>query len=252
MKNDDLLKVPGVTLEEISDGTTTPPPVKKLSYFNIKEAFYALFNELEENDGELTEEIQVEFASLELSLEDKMHSLFYIKKEKEAAKAMLSDEIKRLTVKVKSLDKVIERVKAMALDATIEFGKTGKTGNKSLKYEDLSIYTVNKETLIEPDDSKSFMDMAKYLLEADLFEDGDEIEAELFEFSCALKKMSLKKAKLLQNLFPIETIIPSVNKDEMEKRIKSNKELTKQGSLFADTKETYNYDVVEKPYIVMK
>ena len=100
---------------------------------------------------------------IDIKLEDKMHSIFYIKKEKENDILMLKDEITRLSTKVKSITNVITKVKEIGLDAVLEFGANGKSGNKTLKYPDLSIWTVNRESLVVPEDLSEALGYGKQL-----------------------------------------------------------------------------------------
>jgi len=232
---------------------------KKMSYFNVKEAYYALFSELEDNMGELTDDLEARIKELDIKLEDKMHSIFFIKKEKENDILMLKDEITRLGTKVKSIDTVIKKVKEIGLDAVLEFGANGKSGNKTLKYPDLSIWTVNRESLVIPENLSEAMAYGKNLLL-----DGEEelaaIDGKLFKYTFTVDDLcpdGLKEIiKLVETVRKIadDNVKVAINTDEVKERIKYNREV-ESPTIFDEVivlKNVLDYQLVTKPSVTFK
>ena len=235
---------------------------KKMSYFNVKEAYYTLFSELEDNMGELTDDLEARIKELDIKLEDKMHSIFFIKKEKENDILMLKDEVTRLTGKVKSITNVISKVKEIGLDAVLEFGANGKSGNKTLKYPDLSIWTVNRESLVVPEDLSSAIGYGRQLL----FEGEEELAAKdgkLFNYTINLSELCVDCIKAIGNairtvhIFKDEDIVVSINTNEIKERIRYNREIENPAELFPEDtiitpKNVLEYQLITKPSVTFK
>jgi len=233
---------------------------KKMSYFNVKEAYYALFSELEENCGELTDDLDARIKELDIKLEDKMHSIFFIKKEKENDILMLNDEITRLGTNVKSIDIVIKKVKEIGLDAVLEFGANGKSGNKTLKYPDLSIWTVNRESLVVPEDLSEALAYGRNLL----LEGEEELalqDGKLFKYTIHLPELCVDCVKAIStaiktvHIMKDEDIQININTDEIKDRIRINKQLAIEHPMFEDEikdKHVLEYQLVTKPSVTFK
>lgn len=243
--------IEGVEFEEV-------PKVelpKKMSYFNVKEALYALFSELEENCGELTDDLDARMKALDIKLEDKMHSIFFIKKEKEQDILMLKDEITRLGTKIKSIDNVIKKVKEIGLDATLEFGKNGKSGNKTLKYPDLSMWTVNRESLVVPEDLSETIRYGLQILQDTVRElemnsstEDDNKDGEVFKYSISYSNLTIQEASAIILLLEDDSRLATnasvaimnthpdigvaINTDVIKKRIKYNEQILTEPDLF--------------------
>jgi len=232
---------------------------KKMSYFNVKEAYYALFSELEDNMGELTDDLETRIKELDIKLEDKMHSIFFIKKEKENDILMLKDEVTRLTGKIKSITNVISKVKEIGLDAVLEFGANGKSGNKTLKYPDLSIWTVNRESLVVPENLSDVMVYGKNLL----LEGEEELALQdgcLFEYTLKLEHLCVDCVKAISgaiktvHIMKDEDILVNIKTDIIKERIRDNK-FKNEDLRFDDGEDAKNvleYELVIKPSVTFK
>ena len=104
-----------------------------------------LTNLLEEQEG-VFEEGQDELLAISYEeLETKLKAYRYRIKENEAKRTLLKDEVKRIQSRGKSLDNVNERLKDKMLQALLLFGEDGKSGNKTLKYDDVTFFTKDTE-----------------------------------------------------------------------------------------------------------
>jgi len=119
--------------------------------FEIKEEYYKVFDEIEELDGELTPELEERLKIAEDNLEEKIKAYYAkiatIKGEVETIK----DEAKRLASLRTTKENLTDRLKKTILEATLEFGCEGKSGNKKLDFDTLKTYSVNKD-IVEVDD----------------------------------------------------------------------------------------------------
>ena len=113
--------------------------------FGIAQKYDYLVSQIEENDGEITEEIAEELAIAEL--EDKLRAYRQIIDAQKANIAYNKDEIKRLRDRNTSFDKITGRLKSSVVDALHIFGQVGKSGNYSLKFPDFTVYTKESESV---------------------------------------------------------------------------------------------------------
>ena len=107
--------------------------------FGIAQKYDYLVSQIEENDGEITEEIAEELAIAESELEDKLRAYRQIIDAQKANIAYNKDEIKRLRDRNTSFDKIAGRLKSSVVDALHIFGQVGKSGNYSLKFPDFTV-----------------------------------------------------------------------------------------------------------------
>ena len=115
--------------------------------FGIAQKYDYLVSQIEENDGEITEEIAEELAIAESELEDKLRAYRQIIDAQKANIAYNKDEIKRLRDRNTSFDKIAGRLKSSVVDALHIFGQVGKSGNYSLKFPDFTVYTKESESV---------------------------------------------------------------------------------------------------------
>ena len=115
--------------------------------FGIAQKYDYLVSQIEENDGEITEEIAEELAIAESELEDKLRAYRQIIDAQKANIAYNKDEIKRLRDRNTSFDKIAGKLKSSVVDALHIFGQVGKSGNYSLKFPDFTVYTKESESV---------------------------------------------------------------------------------------------------------
>jgi hypothetical protein len=93
--------------------------------FGIAQKYDYLVSQIEENDGEITEEIAEELAIAESELEDKLRAYRQVIDAQKANIAYNKDEIKRLRDRNVSFDKIAGRLKSSVVDALHIFGQVG-------------------------------------------------------------------------------------------------------------------------------
>ena len=93
--------------------------------FGIAQKYDYLVSQIEENEGEITEEIAEELAIAESELEDKLRAYRQIIDAQKANIAYNKDEIKRLRDRNTSFDKIAGKLKSSVVDALHLFGQVG-------------------------------------------------------------------------------------------------------------------------------
>lgn len=104
------------------------------SIFNIQQDLYAIFNSIEENEGEITPELEEVLTIKREEFSTKIQGYVAYIKQLELDNKGIKEEITRLKDLQKSKEKTIDNLKkimAMAIDA---FGDTNKSGTKFLDY----------------------------------------------------------------------------------------------------------------------
>ena len=104
------------------------------SIFNIQQDLYAIFNSIEENEGEITPELEEVLTIKREEFSTKIQGYVAYIKQLELDNKGIKEEIARLKDLQKSKEKTIDNLKkimAMAIDA---FGDTNKSGTKFLDY----------------------------------------------------------------------------------------------------------------------
>ena len=102
--------------------------------FNIKQELLSIFDELEENGGELTPELEEQLNITQEEFRDKIKSYSNAVKMLENDIIDIKTEKARLNDLQKSKEKTIERLKKIMIDAVELFGDTTKSGSKYLDY----------------------------------------------------------------------------------------------------------------------
>lgn len=129
------------------------------SLFEISENYMYLLKVLEdlmtETEGEITEDAEAALESLEATEEDakeKLEAYYYFIVEKQGANQVIDDEIERLQLKKQSNEKLINKLKEYTNTALELFGEPGKTGNRKIKTDKLSIWNVYHKPLVVDED----------------------------------------------------------------------------------------------------
>lgn len=102
--------------------------------FNLKQELLDIFNEIEENDGELTPELEEALNIRQEEFKDKIKSYSNVVKMLENDIIDIKEEKARLSDLQKSKEKAIERLKRIMAEAIELFGDTTKTGGKFIDY----------------------------------------------------------------------------------------------------------------------
>lgn len=102
--------------------------------YQIKQELLAIFDEIEENGGELTPELEEQLNITQEEFRDKIKSYSNVVKMLENDIVDIKAEKARLNDLQKSKEKTIERLKKIMIDAVELFGDTTKSGSKYLDY----------------------------------------------------------------------------------------------------------------------
>ena len=101
-----------------------------MNIFEISKELESVFDELEENDGELTEELEEKLSISQDEFRSKVNAYLSIIKHTESDIDCCDKEIKRLQSVKKSKQNTIDRLKNILVWAIDKFGDSNKSGNK--------------------------------------------------------------------------------------------------------------------------
>ena len=151
------------------------------SYYQISNDILDIFNQIEENDGEVTDEQLEQLSIKEDELKNKLDSyrkaINVWKSETDACKA----EEKRIAAIRKIKENRIDRLKTNMLQAVQLFGNTGKSGNKIIELNDCRLST-RKSSSVEFNSERvailinTFISYIKELVKNDILETGADVD----------------------------------------------------------------------------
>lgn len=129
--------------------------------FNIQNEILAIFDELEENGGELTPELEKQLNITQEEFKNKIKSYSNVVKMLENDIIDIKAEKARLNDIQKSKEKTIERLKKIMIDAVELFGDTTKSGSKYLDYGTGKVSIRNTQIVeVEEDVTDRFVNRA--------------------------------------------------------------------------------------------
>lgn len=121
--------------------------------YEIKQSLISLFNDIEENEGEITEEqeqlLNIKQEELNIKLIDYHKAIISWNADIAACK----EEEKRIASVRKKHENRIKRLKESMLDAVTQFGDIGKSGNKFIELSTVRLYTKSTEK-VEVDEER--------------------------------------------------------------------------------------------------
>lgn len=123
-----------------------------MNIYNISKEFLDIFDELEENGGELTEELEERLAITQESFRTSVKDLSSVVKQLDYECDAIKVEQKRLKELYDRKQKVIERIKKILLDAINNFGDVKKTGVKYVAWE-TGEASIRKSKAVNVDDN---------------------------------------------------------------------------------------------------
>lgn len=115
--------------------------------YQIKQELLAIFDELEENGGELTPELAEQLAITQDSFKDKIKDYTNVIKTLQNDIVDIKAEKTRLNDLQKSKEKTIDRLKTILVEAIEMFGDTSKTGGKFVDYGTGKVSVRNSEAV---------------------------------------------------------------------------------------------------------
>lgn len=129
--------------------------------YQISQELLSIFDELEENEGELTPELEEQLNITQEEFRDKIKSYSNVVKMLENDIVDIKAEKTRLNNLQKSKEKTIERLKKIMIDAVELFGDTTKSGSKYLDYGTGKVSIRNTQVVeVEEDITDRFVNRA--------------------------------------------------------------------------------------------
>lgn len=129
--------------------------------YQISQELLSIFDELEENGGELTPELEEQLNITQEEFRDKIKSYSNAVKMLENDIIDIKAEKARLNDLQKSKEKTIERLKKIMIDAVELFGDTTKSGSKYLDYGTGKVFIRNTQVVeVEEDVTDRFVNRA--------------------------------------------------------------------------------------------
>lgn len=124
----------------------TTPMLKKKSIYAIQGEYIELMNAIEDNEGELTEELSAQLDITKEQLEDKATSYCYLSKQIDVDTNQIDAEIKRLQAIKSAKVRLQEELEKRVTEALERFGIT-KVEHNNLKIS----FRKSKQLIILPD-----------------------------------------------------------------------------------------------------
>ena len=124
-----------------------------MNIWQIQQDLLAIFDELEENGGELTEELEKQLAISQEDFRSKVESYTNVIKSVKADIAAIDQESKRLAELKKSKTAMVDRLSKVIIEAVDKFGDTSKSGSKFFDYGTGKV-SIRNSVKCETDDEK--------------------------------------------------------------------------------------------------
>lgn len=122
--------------------------------YNIQQELISIFDEIEENYGDITTELEEKLLITQESFSNKIKDYVNVIKLIERDITAIKEEKSRLNDLQKSKEKTIERLKNVIIEAVEKFGNESKTGTKFIDYgigkvsiKNSTIVDVNEDTI---------------------------------------------------------------------------------------------------------
>lgn len=212
--------------------------------FQISQDLLAVFQELEDNGGELTDELEAKLTVSQTDFKTKIKSYTDVIKYTEGDIKLIDEEISRLKELKESKKKAIARLEKIVIWAIGMFGEANKSGNKFVDFGTGKVSVRNTEK-VEIDDEfaedavNKFMEQIREIaftgeLENNEIEDlvtlpDDVINGVTAKISVdvPLKEFYGSAGNILRALYDSKKVFkyaPSINKTELKTALKDNPE----------------------------
>lgn len=123
-----------------------------MNIWQIQQDLLDIFNELEENSGELTPELEDKLNITQSEFKNKIENYLYIIKQTESDINACDAEAKRLTALKKSKQNTVDRIKSVIAKAIEQFGDENKNGNRFIDLGTAKITVRTSDKVIVNDD----------------------------------------------------------------------------------------------------
>ena len=121
--------------------------------YNIQQSLFSIFDEFEENGGELTPELEEQLNITQEQFKSKIKDYSNVVKMLETDITAIKEEKARLSDLQKSKEKNIERLKKIMIEAIENFGDTTKAGGKYVDYGTGKVSVRNSQAIEVEEDS---------------------------------------------------------------------------------------------------
>lgn len=147
------------------------------SLFSISNDLRKVIEEIEIQGGEITPEQEEDLIISEANLKEKLEhyrkAILILQYQEQLA----YDEIKRLQSVKKTKDNIVNKLKTNVLNAVLEFGECGKSGNKVIECETSKFFTANTKSVVLDERKigiliEMFIDWANTLNNVDMLDNG--------------------------------------------------------------------------------
>lgn len=118
------------------------------SLFAISNDLRKIIEDIEIQGGEITPEQEEDLIISEANLKEKLEHYRKAILILEYQEQLAYDEIKRLQSAKKTKDNIVNRLKTNVLNAVLEFGECGKSGNKVIECETSKFFTANTKSVV--------------------------------------------------------------------------------------------------------
>ena len=123
-----------------------------MNIWQIQQELLDIFNELEENGGDLTPELEDKLNITQSEFKNKIENYLYVIKQTESDINACDAEAKRLTALKKSKQNTIDRIKSIMAKAIEQFGDENKSGNRFIDLGTAKITVRKSDKVIVNDD----------------------------------------------------------------------------------------------------
>ena len=123
-----------------------------MNIWQIQQELLDIFNELEENGGELTPELEDKLNITQSEFKNKIENYLYVIKKTESDINACDAEAKRLTALKKSKQNTVDRIKSVMAKAIEQFGDENKSGNRFIDLGTAKITVRKSDKVIVNDD----------------------------------------------------------------------------------------------------
>lgn len=214
-----------------------------MNIFEISNELSSIIDELEENGGELTEELSEKLTISQQEFKNKIENYINVIKNIDSDVEACDKEIKRLQSVKKTKQNTIERLKTIVCWAIDEYGETNKSGNKYIdlgkskvtvrvmpkviindEYADSIINTIFKELTYVNDTKELKENSIKDLLTVD----ENKVDGITVNLSVDVPLKDLydnKGDSFVKSLFAYNTLFKyksNISKSELKDKIKNN------------------------------
>lgn len=153
----------------------------KQSIFNIQMDIESIFAEIENNDGEITPELEAQLAISEEELRNKLETYTNMVRYYENNIATIESEKKRLDTLKNVRKHRVEKLRSIMTEAVSNYGVKGKSGNASIELWNAKLFTRNTESVNVNESrvailNEKFFDYAFELYHAGILETGEDID----------------------------------------------------------------------------